>query len=95
MYKKERCLFKCSKGASTKIRPWRTDFLFLCVYRSMKNREDIHEVVRFVDGAMTLTLDTEPSPQIVWLNIEQMFLLFGKDKSTISRHIKNVFKEMN
>ncbi len=29
----------------------------------------------------------------VWLSLDQMAELFGRDKSTISRHIKNVFEE--
>lgn len=29
----------------------------------------------------------------VWLSIDQMAELFQRDKSTISRHIKNIFKE--
>ena len=29
----------------------------------------------------------------VWLSIDQMAELFQRDKSTISRHIKNVFSE--
>lgn len=29
----------------------------------------------------------------IWLSIDQMAALFGRDKSTISRHIKNIFKE--
>ena len=29
----------------------------------------------------------------VWLSIDQMAELFQRDKSTISRHIKNVFNE--
>ena len=29
----------------------------------------------------------------VWLSLDQMANLFQRDKSTISRHIKNVFKE--
>ena len=29
----------------------------------------------------------------VWLSIEQMAELFQRDKSTISRHIKNIFAE--
>jgi hypothetical protein len=59
----------------------------------MTNRENIHEVVQFIDGAMTITVDVEPSSQTVRLTLDQMCLLFEKDKSTISRHIKNVFKE--
>ena len=29
----------------------------------------------------------------VWLSLDQMAALFQRDKSTISRHIKNVFEE--
>ena len=29
----------------------------------------------------------------VWLSLEQMSELFQRDKSTISRHIKNIFAE--
>lgn len=29
----------------------------------------------------------------VWLSLDQMAELFRRDKSTISRHIKNVFEE--
>ena len=29
----------------------------------------------------------------MWLSIDQMATLFGRDKSTISRHIKNIFEE--
>ena len=31
--------------------------------------------------------------ETVWLNLEQMAELFQRNKSTISKHIKNVFKE--
>ena len=29
----------------------------------------------------------------VWLTQDQMVLLFGRDQSVVSRHIRNVFKE--
>ena len=31
--------------------------------------------------------------ETVWLNLNQMAMLFGRDKSVISRHIKNIFRE--
>jgi len=31
--------------------------------------------------------------ETVWLNLDQMAELFQRNKSTISRHIKNVFEE--
>lgn len=43
------------------------------------------------DGLVKLnvTLDNET----VWLSLDQMATLFNRDKSTISRHIKNIFEE--
>lgn len=38
-------------------------------------------------------LDVKLRDETVWLSLEQMAELFGRDKSTISRHIRNVFAE--
>lgn len=38
-------------------------------------------------------VDVRFENETVWLSIDQMATLFGRDKSTISRHIKNVFEE--
>lgn len=40
----------------------------------MTSREDIHEVVQFIDGAMTIIVGVEPSSQTVWLTLDQMCL---------------------
>lgn len=38
-------------------------------------------------------LEIKMKKQTVWLSLDQMAMLFGRDKSVISRHIKNVFEE--
>ncbi|MBI2459225.1 MAG: virulence protein RhuM/Fic/DOC family protein [Parcubacteria group bacterium] len=38
-------------------------------------------------------LEVKMKEQSVWLSLDQMAMLFGRDKSVISRHIKNVFIE--
>lgn len=43
------------------------------------------------DGSIRLSVQLED--ETVWLSLDQMALLFGRDKSTISRHVKNVFDE--
>ena len=43
------------------------------------------------DGNIKLDVDLEN--ETVWLSLEQMTRLFGRDKSVISRHIKNIFSE--
>ena len=43
------------------------------------------------DGSSDISVRVEN--ETVWLSLDQMSELFNRDKSTISRHIKNVFKE--
>ena len=38
-------------------------------------------------------LEVNMKDETVWLNLEQMTELFKRDKSVISRHIKNIFLE--
>ena len=38
-------------------------------------------------------LDVNMHDETVWLSLDQMSDLFARDKSTISRHIKNIFEE--
>lgn len=40
-------------------------------------------------------IETTFEDDTVWLSIDQMAELFQRDKSTISRHIKNIFEEEN
>ncbi len=52
-----------------------------------------YEVIRFENGNVELEVNVSPEEDTVWLNLNEICLLFGRDKSVISRHIKNVFKE--
>ena len=40
-----------------------------------------------------LKIDVRLTDETVWLSLDQLAALFQRDKSTISRHIKNVFEE--
>lgn len=40
-----------------------------------------------------IAVDVRFYNESVWLTLDQMATLFERDKSTISRHIKNVFTE--
>lgn len=40
-----------------------------------------------------IKIDVRFENETVWLSLDQMATLFGRDKSTISRHIKNIFEE--
>jgi hypothetical protein len=43
------------------------------------------------DGA--IKIDVRLEDETVWLNQDQMAMLFGKGRSTVTEHIRNVFKE--
>ena len=48
-------------------------------------------IFRAQDGNVKLNVNIEN--ETVWLSLDQMSKLFERDKSTISRHIKNIFKD--
>ncbi len=50
-------------------------------------------VVIFTSRDGKVAVDTRFDEETVWLSLDQMATLFERDKSTISRHIKNVFAE--
>ncbi len=50
-----------------------------------------NEIILFENQGVKLEVNLKD--ETVWLNLEQMTKLFGRDKSVISRHIKNIFNE--
>ena len=47
----------------------------------------------YQSGDGKIKIDVRFEKETVWLSLDQMATLFGRDKSTISRHVKNVFEE--
>ncbi len=60
-------------------------------YRDNENRKSNIIIYTTEDGLAKI--ETIFDEDTVWLSIDQMAELFQRDKSTISRHIKNVFSE--
>ena len=52
-----------------------------------------YEIVKFVDDEVKLDVNISPLEKTIWINIEQMSVLFERDRSVISKHIKNIFIE--
>lgn len=50
-------------------------------------------LVTFHDGSLDLDVAVSSSENTVWLSLDQISTLFEKDKSTVSKHIKNIFSE--
>ena len=60
-------------------------------YYNMENRKSNMIIYTTEDGLAKI--ETTFDEDTVWLSIDQMAELFQRDKSTISRHIKNIFSE--
>lgn len=62
----------------------------------MNNRENLEQksniIIYTTQGGLT-KIETTFDGDTVWLSIDKMAELFQRDKSTISRHIKNIFSE--
>ena len=52
-----------------------------------------NEIVIYQPENIPFRIDVRIEDETVWLNKEQIALLFGRDRSVISRHINNIFKE--
>lgn len=52
-----------------------------------------NQIVLFETEDKEITLPVSVSNETVWLSIDDMAELFKRDKSTISRHLKNIFNE--
>ncbi|OPY89674.1 MAG: Fic/DOC family protein [Syntrophus sp. PtaU1.Bin208] len=51
------------------------------------------EIVIYQTKSGKTALDVKLHKETVWLNLNQMAALFGRDKSVISRHINNIYRE--
>lgn len=58
-----------------------------------QNEESRGEIILYQDPDGTVELDVRLERESIWLNLNQMTALFERDKSVISRHLRNVFRE--
>ena len=52
--------------------------------------ETKYELVKFTDNELELEVSVSPKEETIWMTQEGIALLFGKSKSTINEHIKNI-----
>jgi hypothetical protein len=53
--------------------------------------EKQYEVVKFVNDDLELEVNVSPKEETIWMSLEQLAVLFERDKSVISRHIRNIY----
>jgi len=54
--------------------------------------DDYGEIVLYQADDGHSVIDVHLKDETVWLTLNQMAELFGRDKSVISRHLRNIFK---
>ena len=54
------------------------------------SEETKYELVKFIDNELELEVSVSPKEETIWMTQEGIALLFGKSKSTINEHIKNI-----
>ena len=60
----------------------------------INNKEKKYELIKFEDGEFSLDVNVSPDEETVWLTQNDMALLFEVDRTRITRHIKNIFEEL-
>lgn len=60
---------------------------------SPENKNHNSEIIIYQTEDGLAKIDVRLENETVWLSLDQMAELFQRDKSTISRHIKNIFSE--
>ena len=54
---------------------------------------DSHIVLYQPDETISIEVKLDEGYDTVWLSIDQMAQLFGRDKSVIGKHVRAIFKE--
>lgn len=57
------------------------------------SEQNFGEIIVYQSDDGATRVDVRFEGDTVWLSLDQLALLFGRDKSTISRHLKNIFVE--
>ena len=56
------------------------------------NEEKKYEVVKFVEGKIEMDIFVSPNEDTIWMSLDKIARLFGRDKSVVSKHIKNIIE---
>ena len=59
----------------------------------MNNKDNNYELIKFEDGNFSLDVKVSPNEDTVWLNAQEIAMLFERDYKTILKHITNIFNE--
>ena len=55
--------------------------------------ENQYTIVKFKDNNLELDITISPKEDNIWLSKNQIAILFERDRSVISKHIKKIFED--
>jgi prophage maintenance system killer protein len=58
-----------------------------------KKKEIQNKIIIYTDKKGNVELKADVEKETIWASLDQIAELFGRDKSVISRHLKNIFSE--
>ena len=53
--------------------------------------EEKYEIVKFIDGKLELEVNVSPKEETVWMSLDEIALLFDRDRSVIGKHIRKIY----
>ena len=59
----------------------------------MNNNEKKYELIKFEDGDFSLDVKVSPDENTVWLTLDEIGVLFQRDRSVIGKHIKKIYSD--
>ena len=57
------------------------------------NKTSNYDIVKFIDGEFELEINVSPKEETVWLSLDEMSVLFERDRSVIGKHIRKIYQE--
>ena len=52
-----------------------------------------YEVVKFIDGEFELEVNVSPNEETIWMTLDEIAILFERDRSVIGKHIRKIYLE--
>lgn len=59
----------------------------------MENKKMKYDLIKFEDGEFSLDVNVSPEEETVWLTQNDMALLFGVNRTRVTRHVNNIINE--
>jgi hypothetical protein len=64
------------------------------IIKDYKKTHKRYEIVKFIDKTLEIDVNIDPTEETVWLNLEDISILFERDRTVISKHIKKIYQNV-